>query len=112
MQCRQRSDLGIAYRNKACARSVDSFIESFRIDAGRELDRSSVGGGQKRVGQRHNQMGILPEAVERTKTRGSEELAVPLQLHDRIDLRVESLKRAVYAPQWTRLDYWSELMSR
>jgi len=54
----------------------------------------------------------LPEAVERTKTRGSEELAVPLQLHDRIDLRVESLKRAVYAPQWTRLDYWSELMSR
>ena len=84
MQCRQRSDLGIACRNKACARSVDRFIESFRIDAGRELDRSSVGGGKNRMGQRHNQMGKLPEAVERTKTPGSEELAVPLQVHDPI----------------------------
>jgi hypothetical protein len=84
VQYRQCTDLSIAYRNKACARSVDRFIESFRIDAGRELDRSSVGGGEKRVGQRHDQMGKLPEAVERTKTRGSEELAVPLQVHDPI----------------------------
>ena len=36
------------------------------------------------MGQRHNQMGKLPEAVEPDKTRGSEELAVLLQMHDRV----------------------------
>jgi hypothetical protein len=36
------------------------------------------------VGQRHNQMDKLPEAVERAQTRWSEELAVHLQVHDRV----------------------------
>jgi hypothetical protein len=63
-----RANPSIASRNKACTRGVDRFIESFCINPGRELDGSSVGGGEKRVGQRHNQMGQLPEAVEQTKT--------------------------------------------
>ena len=34
------------------------------------------------MGQGHSQMDFLPEAVEQTKTSRSEELAVPLQMHD------------------------------
>jgi hypothetical protein len=36
------------------------------------------------VGQRHNQVDKLPKAVERAKKRGSKELAVALQVHDRV----------------------------
>ena len=51
------------------------------------------------MGQRHNQMGKLPEAVERTKTRGSEELAGPLQVHD----RVRGLTGPAGSPPWSIL---------
>jgi hypothetical protein len=41
----------------------------------------------------------LPEAVERTKTRGSEELAGPLQVHD----RVRGLTGPAGSPPWSIL---------
>ena len=62
-------------RNKTSIRGVDRTIENFHIDAGRGLDASSMGGGEERVGERHNQVGQLPEELEQAKTRGPEELA-------------------------------------
>jgi hypothetical protein len=86
VQRRRRANLRTGPRKKACSRyACYRFIENFHIDAGRELDRRPVGGGKKRVGQGHSQMDFLPEAVEQKETRRSEELAVPLQMHD--DLR-------------------------
>jgi hypothetical protein len=79
VQFRHRANLSIASCNKASTCGIRyRFIERVHIDAGRELDRGSVGGGEERMGQGHHQVGQLPEAVEQTKTRGPEELAIPL----------------------------------
>jgi len=93
VQFRHRSNLGIASCNKASTSGVRySVIERVRVDASRKLDRGSVGGREERMGQGRHQMGRLPEAMEQTKGRRSEELAIPLQVHDQ--LRVEGSEKA------------------
>jgi hypothetical protein len=54
---RHRANRNIAFRNQAHTCGIDRNIESAHIDASRDLDQSSVGSGEKGVGQRHNQMG-------------------------------------------------------
>jgi len=67
VQCGYCTDRSIATCNQTCTRDVrHRFIENLRINAGRELDQRAVGSGEKGVGQGHNQMGQLPEAVEQT----------------------------------------------
>jgi hypothetical protein len=50
-------NLGIATSNKICTRSVrQGYIEAFHINAGRDLDKGSVGSSEERVGQGHSKM--------------------------------------------------------
>jgi len=68
-QRRHCANLGIATRNKICTRDVrQGYVEAFHINAGRDLDKGSVGGSEERMGQGHSKMGRLPEAVGQTKT--------------------------------------------
>jgi len=68
VQRRHCSNIRIPAQNTCIPDARDRFIESFHGDAGRNLDRSSVEGGEKGVGQRHSEVGRLPEAVEQAET--------------------------------------------
>lgn len=91
---RHCANLGIATRNKICPCKLrQGYIEAFRVNAGRDLDKGAVGGSEEGVGEGKNKMGRLPEAVGQTEARRQKELAIPLQMHD--DLRLEGLGHAL-----------------
>jgi hypothetical protein len=65
---RCRTNFRIPTRGQICARDVrPGFVEALHSDAGRDLDKKAVGGGEEGAGQGHEKVGRLPKAVEQTE---------------------------------------------